>query len=141
MDSETHGSINIRLKRSIRLADEGRIGRPVKPPGMQKSLIDRVCSHRACVPEAALGVLAGEFLSPSQRFWSGVFAPWCAELREHHREVVKDLARCKDFNEMRNSILYWRQRSPDAGFLGRQFRVHTSQALRVFERYDREVAS
>ena len=108
---------------------------------MPKTLIERVCDHRSCNPEAALGILAGDLLSTSQRFWTAVFSPWCDELREHHHEVVKDLARCKDYNEIRNSILYWRQRSPDSGFLGRQFRVHTSQALRIFERYDREVGS
>lgn len=100
-----------------------------------KTLIERVCQIRGCSPEAASEVLAREFLSPSQRFWAAVFGPWNAELREHHREVVKDLARCTDSAEIRNSILYWRQRSPASGFLGRQFRVHTALALRVFDRY------
>jgi hypothetical protein len=48
--------------------------------------------------------------------------------------VVKDLSGCRDFSEIKSSLIYWRQRTPDSGFLGKQFRVHTPQALALFER-------
>jgi hypothetical protein len=48
--------------------------------------------------------------------------------------VVKDISRGHDLSEIKSSLIYWRQRTPNAGFLGEQFRVHSSQALRLFER-------
>ena len=89
---------------------------------------------RDCSPEEALEALAKELQTPSQRFWSTVLFPWCGPLREHYKEVVKDISRIHDLNEVRNTIIYWRQRTPNAGFLGQQFRVHTSQAVRLSER-------
>jgi len=83
--------------------------------------------------EEALDLLAKELQTPSQRFWSTVLFPWCGPLREHYRDVVKDISRGHDLSEIKSSLIYWRQRTPDAGFLGNQFRVHSSQALRLFE--------
>ena len=100
-----------------------------------KSLAQRVSDARGCSPEEALEALAKELQTPSQRFWSTVLFPWCGPLREHYLEVVKDISRGRDFSEIKSSLIYWRQRTPDAGFLGDQFRVHTSQALALFERF------
>ena len=100
-----------------------------------KSLAQRVSDARGCGPEEALEALAKELQTPSQRFWSTVLFPWCGPLREHYREVVKDISRGRDFSEIKSSLIYRRQRTPDAGFLGDQFRVHTSQALTLFEHF------
>jgi hypothetical protein len=97
-------------------------------------LAQRVSDARGCSPEEALEALAKELQTPSQRFWSTVLFPWCGPWREHYREVVKDLSGCRDFSEIKSSLIYWRQRTPDSGFLGKQFRVHTPQALALFER-------
>lgn len=99
-----------------------------------KTFAQRFSEARDCSPEEALEALAKELQTPSQRFWSTVLFPWCGPLREHYKEVVKDISRIHDLNEVRNSIIYWRQRTPNAGFLGQQFRVHTSQAVRLSER-------
>jgi hypothetical protein len=99
-----------------------------------KTIAQRISQERGCSVEEALDVLANELQSPSQRFWSILLFPWCGPLREHYKEVVKDISRIHDLNEVRNSIIYWRQRTPNAGFLGQQFRVHTSQAVRLSER-------
>jgi len=104
---------------------------PSSPP---KTLLERVCDARGCSAEEALEALAKELQTPSQRFWSTVLFPWCGPLREHYREVVKDISRGRDFSEIKSSLIYWRQRTPDTGFLGDQFRVHTAQALTLFER-------
>jgi hypothetical protein len=97
-------------------------------------LAQRVSDARGCSPEEALEALAKELQTPSQRFWSTVLFPWCGPWREHYREVVKDRSGCRDFSEIKSSLIYWRQRTPDSGFLGKQFRVHTPQALALFER-------
>jgi hypothetical protein len=97
-------------------------------------LAQRVSDARGCSPEEALEALAKELQTPSQGFWSTVLFPWCGPWREHYREVVKDLSGCRDFSEIKSSLIYWRQRTPDSGFLGKQFRVHTPQALALFER-------
>jgi hypothetical protein len=99
-----------------------------------RTLLERICEARGCSPEEALDRLAKELQTPSQRFWSTVLFPWCGPWREHYREVVKDLSGCRDFSEIKSSLIYWRQRTPDSGFLGKQFRVHTPQALALFER-------
>jgi len=104
------------------------------PSPLPKSLAQRVSDARGCSPEEALEALAKELQTPSQRFWSTVLFPWCGPWREHYREVVKDLSGCRDFSEIKSSLIYWRQRTPDSGFLGKQFRVHTPQALALFER-------
>lgn len=99
------------------------------------SLVHRVAHRHGCSPEAALDILALELQTRSQRFWSRLLSPGCGSFRDRHREVVKDLSHCRDLSEIKASILYWRQRSPGTGFLGSQFRVHTAQAIRVFDRY------
>jgi len=114
-------------------ADEDRDTHNMPLP-TPKSFLQRVSAARGCSPEEALARLAKELQTPSQRFWSTVLFPWCGPLREHYREVVKDLARGSDISEIKSSLIYWRHRSPNAGFLGAQFRVHTSQALSLFER-------
>ncbi len=106
-------------------------------PAPSRSFVQRVSEAHACSPEKALEILARELQSPSQRFWSTVLSPWCGPYRDHYREVVQDLSRCQGFSDIKTSVLYWRQRSPEVGFLGSQFRVHTGHALAVFERYDR----
>lgn len=104
------------------------------PSPSPKNFAQRVCDARGCSLEEALEALAKELQTPSQRFWSAVLYPWCGALRTHHREVVKDISRGRDMAEVKSSLIYWRQRTPDAGFLGDQFRVHTSHALALFER-------
>ena len=99
-----------------------------------KTFAQRFSEARDCSPEEALEALAKELQTPSQRFWSTVLFPWCGPLREHYRDVVKDISRGHDLSEIKSSLIYWRQRTPNAGFLGEQFRVHSSQALRLFER-------
>ena len=99
-----------------------------------KTFAERISEARDCNLEEALEALAKELQTPSQRFWSTVLFPWCGPLREHYRDVVKDISRGHDLSEIKSSLIYWRQRTPDAGFLGNQFRVHTSHALRLFER-------
>jgi hypothetical protein len=99
-----------------------------------KTIAHRISQERGCSIEEALDVLAKALQTPSQRFWSTLLFPWCGPLREHYKEVVKDISRIHDLNEVRNTIIYWRQRTPNAGFLGQQFRVHTSQAVRLSER-------
>jgi hypothetical protein len=99
-----------------------------------RTLLERICDARGCSPEEALERLAKELQTPSQRFWSTVLFPGCGPLRERYREVVKDLSGCRDLSEIKSSLVYWRQRTPYSGFLGKQFRVHTSQALTLFER-------
>ena len=101
----------------------------------RNTLVQRMTEARACSPEQALEILAKELLTPSQRFWGTLLTPWCGALREHYREVVNDFSRCRELNEIKNSVIYWRQRTPRTGFLGEQFRVHTAQALAVFARY------
>jgi hypothetical protein len=99
-----------------------------------RTIAQRISQERGCSAEEALDVLAKALQTPSQRFWSTLLFPWCGPLREHYEEVVKDISRIHDLNEVRNTIIYWRQRTPNAGFLGQQFRVHTSQAVRLSER-------
>ena len=110
---------------------------PDIPPAAspRKTLVQRMAEARACSPEEASKILATELRTPSQRFWGKVLAPWCGPLQEHYREVVNDFSRCRDLDDIKNSIVYWRQRTPRTGFLGEQFRVHTAQALEVFARY------
>lgn len=98
----------------------------------QKTLVQRVGEARGCTPEEALETIAKELRTPSQRFWGSVLAPWCGPFREHYREVVKDFSRCRNVDEVKTSVVYWRQRSLRTGFLGEQFRVHTAQALELF---------
>jgi hypothetical protein len=100
---------------------------------LPKTFAQRISEARDCSPEEALDLLATELQTPSQRFWSTVLFPWCGPLREHYRDVVKDISRGHDLSEIKSSLIYWRQRTPNAGFLGEQFRVHSSQALRLFE--------
>jgi hypothetical protein len=99
-----------------------------------KTFAELMSEARDCSSEEALDLLAKELQTPSQRFWSTVLFPWCGPLREHYRDVVKDISRGHNLGEIKSSLIYWRQRTPDAGFLGEQFRVHSSQALRLFER-------
>ena len=99
-----------------------------------KTFAELMSEARDCSPEEALEALAQELQTPSQRFWSTVLFPWCGPLREHYLDVVKDISRGHNLGEIKSSLIYWRQRTPDAGFLGNQFRVHSSQALRLFER-------
>jgi len=98
-----------------------------------KTFAELMSEARDCSSEEALDLLAKELQTPSQRFWSTVLFPWCGPLREHYRDVVKDISRGHNLGEIKSSLIYWRQRTPDAGFLGEQFRVHSSQALRLFE--------
>ncbi len=102
---------------------------------LTKSFAQRVAEKHNCDSDAALNILARELQTPSQRFWSTLLSPGCGPLRDLYREVVKDISRCRDLSEIKTSILYWRQRSPETGFLGSQFRVHTAQALSTFDRY------
>ena len=98
-----------------------------------KTFAQRFSEARDCSPEEALEALAKELQTPSQRFLSTVLFPWCGPLREHYQDVVKDISRGRNLGEIKSSLIYWRQRTPDAGFLENQFRVHSSQALRLFE--------
>ena len=98
-----------------------------------KTFAQRFSEARDCSPEEALEALAKELQTPSQRFWSTVLVPRCGPLREPYQDVVKDISRGHNLGEIKSSLIYWRQRTPDAGFLGNQFRVHSSQALRLFE--------
>jgi hypothetical protein len=102
---------------------------------LTKSFAQRVAEKHNCDSDAALNILARELQTPSQRFWSTLLSPGCGPLRDLYREVVKDISLCRDLSEIKTSILYWRQRSPETGFLGSQFRVHTAQALSTFDRY------
>ncbi len=102
-------------------------------PNRPKTIAERIIEERDCSLDEALDALSNELQTPSQRFWSTMFFPWCGPLREHYREVVKDISHARDLNEIKSSIVYWRQRSPAAGFLGQQFRVHTSQTLKFSE--------
>jgi hypothetical protein len=99
-----------------------------------KTFAELMSEARDCSSEEALDLLAKELQTPSQRFWSTVLFPWCGPLREHYQDVVKDISRGHNLGEIKSSLIYWRQRTPNAGFLGEQFRVHSSQALRLFER-------
>jgi hypothetical protein len=101
---------------------------------LPKTFAELMSEARDCSPEEALAALAKELQTPSQRFWSTVLFPWCGPLREHYQDVVKDISRGHDLSEIKSSLIYWRQRTPNAGFLGNQFRVHSFQALRLFER-------
>ena len=100
-----------------------------------KTLVQRVAEKHGCETEAAIEILARELQTPSQRFWTKLSYPWSGPFRNRYREVVQDISRCRDLSEIKTSILYWRQRSPETGFLGSQFRVHTAQALSTFDRY------
>lgn len=102
---------------------------------LPKTFAQRVCEAHGCSPEAALAILARELLTPGQRFWGTLLRPWCGPYEAHYREVVTDFSRCRHLTEVKNSVVYWRQRTPESGFLGDQFRVHTSQAMNLFERY------
>jgi len=88
---------------------------------------------RSCSPEEALEAVAKGLQTHSQRFWSAVLSPGCEPLREHPREVVKDISRWRDSSEIKVSLICRRQRTPDSGFWGNQFRVHTSPALTPLE--------
>ena len=102
---------------------------------LPKTFEQRICEARGCTPDEALAILARELRTPSQRFWAALLKPWCGLREAHYREVVGDFSRCRHLTEVKNSVVYWRQRTPESGFLGDQFRVHTSQAMALFERF------
>jgi hypothetical protein len=107
------------------------------------TLTQLICQVHRCPESAAHRRLRRRIQTWPQRGWLAVWGWLLPEHRAKWHELVVDLGRCRDANEVLESVRYWRRRHPLAlHALGISWlvRVESARAMRVWADYHQRTA-
>lgn len=97
-----------------------------------------ICEAHRCDEAAAHRCICRRLQSHRQRVWFALWGWLLPEQMAKWRELVVDLGRCRDANEVLESVRYWRRRHPvSLHTLGSSWlmRVESARALGLWADY------
>ena len=107
------------------------------------SLNQMIRQAHGCDEKAAHGRIRRRIQSWPQRAWLAVWGWLLPDQRAKWHELVVDVGRCRDANEVAESVRYWRRRQPLAlhGFgASWLMQVESARALALWADYQQRAA-
>ena len=99
------------------------------------NLVQRMCLVHNCTHEVAVQILSKRMLSYRQRLVLVLFHTNLNNFRQQYLLFIKDLSQCTTYDEVMDSLRYWKQRWRPQTTLESMVYFKGSQALKLFEYY------
>lgn len=99
------------------------------------TLAQRMCLVDNCTQDEAVQILSKRMLSYRQRLVLVLFHTKLNNFHQQHLLFIKDLSQCTTYDEVVDSLRYWKQRWRPQTMLESMVYFKGAQALQLFEHY------